>query len=114
MLNLILNLVVATLAVLISDYLLPGVTINGLTTAVIAAIVLGLLNTFVRPILQIIALPVSILTLGLFALIINTAMVMLAGMLVPGFLVESFLSAFFFSILLSIVSAFLNMLTGSK
>ncbi len=114
MLNLILNLVVATLAVLISDYLLPGITINGLTTAIITAIVLGLLNTFVRPILQIIALPISILTLGLFALIINTAMVMLAGTLVPGFVVESFLSAFFFSILLSIVSAFLNMLTGSK
>ncbi|MCR4326384.1 MAG: phage holin family protein [Candidatus Roizmanbacteria bacterium] len=114
MLNLILNLVVATLAVLISDYLLPGVTINGLTTAVITAIVLGLLNTFVRPILQIIALPISILTLGLFALIINTAMVVAAGALVPGFVVESFLSAFFFSILLSIVSAVLNMLTGSK
>ncbi|PJE63800.1 hypothetical protein COU89_01340 [Candidatus Roizmanbacteria bacterium CG10_big_fil_rev_8_21_14_0_10_45_7] len=114
MLNLVLNLLVATLAVLISDYLLPGVTINGLTTAIITAIVLGVLNTFVRPILQIIALPISILTLGLFALIINTAMVMLAGTLVPGFVVESFLSAFFFSILLSIVSAFLNILKGKK
>ncbi len=111
MMSLLLNLVVSTLAVLVTDYVLPGVTINSLTTGLIVAIVLGILNTFVRPVLQIIALPITILTLGIFALIINTVIILIASSVVPGFVVASFWSAFLFSIILALVSAFLGTLT---
>lgn len=111
MMKLILHLVVSTLAVIITDYLLPGVTVDSMTTAIVVAIVLGVLNTFVRPVLHIIALPITILTLGIFALVVNTAVIMLAAALVPGFAVASFWSALLFGVILALLSSFLHMLT---
>ncbi len=94
---------VATIAILVTAYLVPGVTVT-LTGAVIAAVVLGILNLFVRPILFILTLPLTILTLGLFSLVINALLVWLAGSVVPGFVVAGFWWAVLFAVVLSVVN----------
>jgi putative membrane protein len=94
---------IATLAILIAAYIVPGVTVT-LLGAVIAAVVLGALNLFIRPILLILTLPINILTLGLFSLVIDALLVMLASMLVPGFLVVGFWTAFLFAIVLMVIN----------
>jgi len=85
---------VAALAILIAAYIVPGVSVT-LVGALIAAVVLGALNLFIRPILLILTLPINILTLGLFSLVINAVLVLLASYFVPGFLVDGFLTALF-------------------
>lgn len=107
--RLLLSLIINTVSVYVAAYIVPGVKTD-LLGAAIASIVLGVLNTFLKPILLLLTLPITILTLGLFALVLNTFIVLLVSVLVPGFFVESFFSAFLFSILLSLVSFFLNRL----
>ena len=107
--KLLLNLIINTVSVYIAAYIVPGVKTD-LLGAAIASVVLGVLNTFLKPILLLLTLPITILTLGLFALVLNTIIVLLISVLVPGFVVDSFLSAFLFGILLSLVSFFLNRL----
>jgi len=107
--RLLLSLIINTVSVYVAAYIVPGVKTD-LLGASIASIVLGVLNTFLKPILLLLTLPITILTLGLFALVLNTFIVLLVSVLVPGFFVESFFSAFLFSILLSLVSFFLNRL----
>lgn len=101
------NLIVSALAVIISAYILPGVKVDGFVTAVIVAIVLGAVNMFIKPVLVLLTLPLTILTLGLFTFVINAFLVLLVGSIVPGFRVEGFLSALLFSFVLSIISSFL-------
>lgn len=118
--KLIVRLIISTIAVLLTDLLLSGVSIGdmdstqGFITALLVAAVLGLLNTVLKPILIILTLPISFITLGLFLLVINAGMVLLAAKLVPGFVVESFWWALGFSLLLSIVQGFLNALDGGS
>ncbi|OGC49602.1 hypothetical protein A3A69_00455 [candidate division WWE3 bacterium RIFCSPLOWO2_01_FULL_37_15] len=107
--RLLLSLIINTVSVYVAAYIVPGVKTD-LLGAAIASIVFGVLNTFLKPILLLLTLPITILTLGLFALVLNTFIVLLVSVLVPGFFVESFFSAFLFSILLSLVSFFLNRL----
>lgn len=102
------SLFINTLAILITAYLLPGVKVESFLTAIVVAVVLGLLNTFIKPILIILTLPVTIITLGFFTLIINTFLIILTSSLVPGFYLNSFWSAFIFSLLLWIVNSFLR------
>ena len=104
------NLIVSTLAVLISAYILPGVKVDGFLTAIVVAVVLGAANVFIRPILILFTLPLTILTLGLFTFVINALLVLLVSSLVPGFKVSGFLWALIFSLVLSIVGSFLNSL----
>lgn len=104
---LLVNLIVSALAVLISAYILPGVKVDGFLTAVVVAVVLGALNMFIRPILVLLTLPLTILTLGLFTFVINALLVLLVSSLIPGFKVSGFLYALIFSLVLSIVSSFL-------
>ncbi len=99
---------IAALAILIAAYIVPGVTIT-LISALIAAVVLGALNLFIRPILVVLTLPINILTLGLFSLVINAFLVLLATYLVPGFAVESFVTAFLFALVLAIVNWVFNL-----
>ena len=118
--NLLVRLIIATLAVLITDLLLPGVslgdmgTTNGLITALLVAAVLGLLNSIVRPILIFLTLPVTLVTLGLFILVINAAMVLLADRLIDDFTVNGFWWALAFSVVQWLVQGFLNALDGGK
>ena len=110
--KLIIHLLVSTLAVLIAAYIIPGVVVAGFWNALVLAVVLGVLNTVLRPILIFLTLPLTILTLGLFTLVINTLLILLASYLVPGFIVTSFLQAFLFSIVLSLVGSFMFALVG--
>jgi putative membrane protein len=105
---LFINLIVSTIAVIISAYILPGVTVDNFLTAVVVAIVLGAMNMFIKPILVLLTLPLTILTLGLFTFVINALMVLLVSNLVPGFHVPGFLTALLFSLILSIISSFLH------
>jgi len=107
--NLLIRLVVSTLAVLVAAHLIPGVGVASFTTAVVVAIVLGILNTFLKPVLQILALPITILTLGLFYFVINVLIIYLAAYLVSGFSVDGFIAALLFGFVVSIVSAILGM-----
>lgn len=98
---------VSAAAVLIASYLLPGVAVSGIGAALLVALVLGVINVFLRPILIILTLPVNILTLGLFTFVINAFLIMLTAAIVPGFSVRNFWWALLFSLVLSLVNVFL-------
>jgi putative membrane protein len=110
MVNLLLHWVISALSLMIVAYLFPGIQLQGMGAALIAPIVIGLINATIGLILKIITLPLTILTLGIFWLIINALMLQLAAAVVPGFYVAGFLSAFFGAIVLSIVSVILRSL----
>lgn len=95
---------VTTLAALLGAYLLEGVYISDLETAIWVAIVLALLNTFLKPILIFFTLPITFLTLGLFLLIINILIIKLAASLVSGFSVDGWWAALLFSIVVSVAT----------
>ncbi len=108
--KIIFNLFVNSLAVFIASYLIAGVNVTGITSIVVTVVVLGVLNTFLKPIVKIITLPINILTLGLFSIIINTGIILLTAYLVEGFSITSFFTALIFSITLSLISSFLSIL----
>ena len=99
------------IAVIIATYLLPGVTITGsFFTAFIFAFVLALLNTFVKPVLTFLTIPITIMTLGLFLIVINVGMVLLADYLVDGIDVAGFITALIFGIVIAILTWILNLI----
>ena len=108
--NLLLNWLVSSLSLLIVAHLMPGFEVKGLAALVIAPIVIGLVNATVGFLLKILTLPLTLLTFGLFLLVINALMLELAAFLVPGFAVQGFFAAFFGAILLSLVSMLLRFL----
>lgn len=108
------KILVTAVAALIASYVLPGVSINDSLTAILLAFVLALLNGFIKPILVILTIPITILTLGLFLLVINILIIKWADAIIPGFHVRDWWSALLFSILLSIVTALLEALIGKN
>jgi putative membrane protein len=112
--NIIIRWLIATAAIIITSYVLPGVMLKGFWSAVIVALVLGIINTIIKPILVILTLPINILTLGLFTLVINALLILLASSIVAGFSVDGFVTALLFSIILSLVSFLLNKLSPDK
>ena len=98
-----LHWLISAAAIGIAAYIVPGVTIDPIS-ALIAAVVLGALNLFIRPIIVILTLPINVVTLGFFSLVINASLVLLATYIVPGFTVASFWTAVLFAIVLSIVN----------
>ena len=102
--GLLINLLINGLAVYITAHVLPGVSVDTFVTAIIVSVVLGVVNTFLKPILFLLTLPATILTLGLFTFVINALMVYLVATFVPGFHVDGFWAALFFSLVLSLVS----------
>ncbi len=104
------KILISSLAVLVAAFLLPGVEVRQIWIVVVVAVVLGVVNFFVRPVLIILTLPVTIITLGLFLLVLNAALVLLVDWLVPGFEVAGFWWALAFSLIVSLVSGFLNRL----
>jgi putative membrane protein len=107
------NLLISAIAVAITAFLIPGIQVDGLFSAVMVAVVMALLNRFVKPVIELLTLPISFLTLGLFYLVINVLMVYLADWIVsPGFTVEGFLPALFFSVVLSVVNSILDAMAG--
>lgn len=112
--SLILSIIINTIAVLITSYLLSGIHIRSFWIAIIVAIVLGIVNAIIRPILFIITLPINILTLGLFSFIIMGLCVWLVSAIVPGFKVDGFWWAVAFAIILAIVNWLLNLITPGR
>ncbi|CAM3977742.1 phage holin family protein [Bordetella tumulicola] len=108
--TLILVWLLNAVALLIVAYLLPGITVVGFGSALIAALVLGLLNMLVKPVLILLTLPITIVTLGLFLLVLNALMFWLAGSILRGFQVNGFWWAVGGAILYSIISALLSRL----
>lgn len=102
-------LLVNMVALLITAYLVPGFTLETYQAAAVAAIVLGVINTFIKPIVQLITLPITFLTLGLFAIVLNLAFLFLAAQITPGFSIDTLLAAVIGSIVLSLVSSFLGL-----
>ena len=102
--QLILNWFLNGLSLMIVAWIIPGIHVSGFGTALIAAIVIGLVNATIGLFLKLVTLPLAIFTLGLFILFINALMLKLAAAVVPGFSVNGFLPAFFGAILLSLVN----------
>jgi putative membrane protein len=107
--RIIIHWIISALAILVSAYILPGVYVDGLVAALVLAVVLGAINAILRPLLIMLTLPITIVTLGLFVLVINGALIMLASYIVPGFMVDGFLWALLFGIVLAVVSSVLQM-----
>ncbi len=93
---------------MVSAYLLPGVEVNGFFVAIVVAAVLALLNTIVKPILILLTIPITVLTLGIFLLVINAVIILLADMLIQGFSVYGFWWALLFSLILAIFNSLLG------
>ncbi|CAN5378317.1 phage holin family protein [soil metagenome] len=108
--NFIVRILISTLAVLATSYLLPHsmVYVDGFTTAIIVALVLAFLNSVVKPIFIILTIPATVISLGLFLLVINAVIVLLADYFVDGFKVHGFWSALIFSIVLTIINSIFN------
>jgi putative membrane protein len=101
---------ITSVAVLFAAYVLSGVHIDSTLTAIFVAVVLGLLNNFIKPILILLTIPITIITLGLFLLVINILIIKWAADIVPGFKVDSWFSALLFSIIVSLVASFIESL----
>ncbi|OFV94244.1 MAG: hypothetical protein A3F68_08545 [Acidobacteria bacterium RIFCSPLOWO2_12_FULL_54_10] len=112
--HLLLNWLLSALSLLIVAHVIRGFEVSGFIAALIAAIVIGLVNSTLGLLLKIVTFPLTILTLGLFGFVINALMLELASWLVPGFTVQNFLSAFFGAIILSLVNLFLKFLVFDR
>jgi putative membrane protein len=106
--NLLLKILINTVSIMVVGYILPGVQIENFFTGLVVAVILALLNLLVKPILVILTLPVTIVTLGLFLLFINGGIVLLADHFIDGFNVDGIWYAILFSILVSLVNAILG------
>lgn len=102
------RLLLTAVAVFAGAYLIPGVEVKNFWTAIIVAIVMGLLNLVVKPILVILTLPITILTLGLFYLVINVVIIYLTDYFVTDFTVRGFVPALLFSLLVALINAVLG------
>lgn len=102
-LSVLVNWLIMALAIIITAYVLPGVSVSTFVVALLVAIVIGILNAFIKPLLVILTLPINILTLGLFTFVINGFLIWLTSRIVPGFQVAGFWWGVLFSIILSVV-----------
>lgn len=110
MIRLIIRWVLFALALLFTAWLVPGISFVNFQTALLAAFVMGLVNIFIRPIILIFTLPINLLTLGLFTFVINALMLLFVAKIVTGFMIAGFLAALLGSIVLSLISIFINKL----
>ncbi len=110
--KLLFRILITAILVLIIAKVMKGVVVDEFTTALTVAVVLGLLNFFVKPILVLFTLPITVITLGLFLLFINTGMILLCDHFVDGFNISSFWTAMLFSIILSLSQSLVYQITG--
>ncbi len=103
--HIIIHVLTVALALLLASQFVPGITVSGLYIAVIAAIVLGLLNLTVRPVLFILTLPLNILTFGLFSFVLNAMIILFAASFIQGFSIAGFIPAIIVSLLVAVASA---------
>ncbi|MFN2461485.1 MAG: phage holin family protein [Candidatus Velthaea sp.] len=111
--NFVIRLIVNAIALIVVAYIIPGVHVTGIVGAVVAALILGIVNAILKPILVILSLPLEIITLGLFTFVINAILFYLVGHLGVGLIVDNFGAAFIGALLLSIVSFILSRVVTS-
>lgn len=112
--NILIQLVLGSVSVIVTAYLLPGVHIDGFLTALVLTALLALLNITVKPLLIILTIPITIVTLGLFLLAINAILILLASEIIDGFHVNGFWWALAFALILSLVNSLLGVSLGEK
>ena len=112
--RLLLLWILNAVALLAVTYLLPSIQVSGFGTALVAALVLGFINTLVRPVLTILTLPITVLTLGIFYLVLNGFLFWLASALLPGFQVQGFVSAMVGALLYGVIAWALSALIPNK
>ena len=112
--KILLNLLTSTLAIIAATYLLPHVKVDNVFYAILLAFVLAALNSLIKPLLILLTLPATILSFGIFLLVINAAIILLADYLIDGFKVDGFWWALLFSIVLSIITGLLNSLINPE
>jgi putative membrane protein len=110
----VINIFFTAVFVVLLAYLMPGVLVDGFMSAVMVAVVLGLLNIFVKPLLVLLTLPVTVFTLGLFLLVINAIIVMLCDELIDGFHITTFWKALLFSLVLSLCQSVVGKLSEEE
>lgn len=110
--KLIIRLVINVFALFVVEYLVPGFVLKDFWTAVVAAVAIGIVNTFIKPVLQLIALPISLVTFGIAAFLINVLLLWGVSKIVPGFYIASFTTALIASIVLTLVTWFLHKLAS--
>jgi len=103
--NIIFRILIGAVALLLAAYLVPGIVVDSIYIAIVAAVILGILNVVVKPILFLLTLPITILTLGLFTFVINAALFWFASSFIEGFYVSGFLPALVGSVLVSVISS---------
>lgn len=106
--QLLLALVINAVAFLATAYVVPGFRVDNFTSALLSAVVLGVVNTFIKPILSVITLPLTVMTLGLFAFVVNAVVLFIVAWAVPGFDVDGWLPAILGGIVLAVVSTILS------
>ncbi len=112
--SILVSILISAVAVFVAAQILPGVHVDGFGTSIVVAIVLGVVNGFIRPLLLLLTLPINVMTLGLFTLVVIGVCVLLVDAIVPGFSVDGFLWALIFAAVLAVISGFLNTLTAKS
>jgi putative membrane protein len=112
--GLLLRWLILTFAIMIAAYLFSGIHVNGFGSALFAALVLGILNAFFRPILLILTLPINVLSLGLFTFVINAVLLLMTSGVIGGLVVDGFGSALFGSLIISLVSLLLSSFVSDR
>ena len=102
--RILINLLISAIAVIIGAYLIPGVQVSSFMDAILVAIIIALLNTFLKPILVVLTIPITFITLGLFLFVIDAAVILLAGRILSGFQVDGFWPALLFSVIVGLIS----------
>ncbi|TSC86832.1 MAG: membrane protein [Microgenomates group bacterium Gr01-1014_7] len=108
--QIIVALVINALALLLTAYVVPGFKVDNFTTALLAAVVLGVVNTFIKPVLSYVTAPLTIVTLGLFTFVVNAIVLFIVSYFVPGLMIGGWVSAILGAIVLSVVATVLNSL----
>jgi putative membrane protein len=112
--SMLIRWVINALALMLVAYLFPKIDVSGFYIALVTALILGLINAFIRPILILITLPINILTLGLFTFVVNALLFWFVASFIDGFHVDGFWTAFFGALVFSIISSLANGLVGKK
>ena len=106
--KLLIHWLILAIAVFVTPYIVSGITVNGILTAIIVAAILGFINMTIKPIIKILTLPLTIITLGLFSLVLNAIFFWLVATVVPGFHITSFVAAFWGALVVSIINWIVN------
>jgi len=112
--NILIQLILGGISILIAQYIIPGVHVADFFTAVVIAALLALLNITIKPLLIILTIPITVLTLGLFLLAINALIILLAAEIIPGFEIDGFWWALLFSLVLSLINSLLGVSLGGQ